>query len=390
MIDTIKSSDVKLENTLNEPSLKKSKISLLYLCAYSDKRTGGVRSVVPQYLKYISEVANVRVFSYRKVRFDSARVKYHQIQSKRELLKILGSVDMVIFHEVYYLEYFKFANRLVRLDIPYIIIPHCSLTTGAQEQKGQIKKVINKLWVNKFVERAVRVQYLSDYEKDNSKLFEAKSIIIPNGVIGDCVRAKKYDARNFFKILFVGRFSVRQKGLDVLMEACLLIKNEMAEKNIQLSLYGTDFEGGKSEIENKIKDYGLENNVKVFAPIYGEEKQRILNDSDIFILTSRFEGLPMGILEAMQVGLPILVTPGTGFYDVVKQEKCGWCAQCTSDSIAKAIIKASGEKDEWKSMSDNAIRVVKQNYAWNKVADVTKQEYEKLLLVGSNGVGHGE
>lgn len=359
--------------------MQNSRMNIVYVCAYSDNITGGVRSVVPQYLKYMSRVANVYIFSYRKIKFYCSQDKYYQINTQKELRKKLRIIDIVVFHEVYYFEYYLLANYLHRSKVPYIVIPHCSLTTGAQKQKKHIKKIINKFWVDNFIRQALAVQYLSDCEKEASKAFETKTLVIPNGIIASHMGTKRYYDHNSVEFVFIGRLSVNQKGLDVLVEACQLIKNKLIENNVHINLYGTDFEGGKNYLQKKIRKYGLESHVLMHAPVYGDDKQRVLLQSDVYILTSRFEGLPIGILEAMQAGIPVLVTPGSGFYEVVKKENCGWCTECYPDAIADAVLKVLEQRNQWESMSVNAVWTVNSYYVWDKVAAMTKQKYEKLL-----------
>jgi len=354
-------------------------MNILYICAYKKNIIGGVPSVVPQYLKYMSECANVYVFSFGGIKFENSKGKFHQMKSMREIVNNLPDIDVVVFHEVYYMNYYKLANILVKNDIPYVMIPHCSLTKGAQERKKFLKKIINKIWVNKFIKQACGIQYSSIYERESSKLFYAKSIVIPNGIPLIPNIVKKYVEHDSIEFIFIGRFSVKQKGLDLLIDACALIRNEMEAKNININLYGSDFEGGKEYIQGKISEYKLENNVKLYNPIYGEEKQRVLLESDIYILTSRYEGLPMMILEAMRIGLPLLVTPGTGCLEIVQKEKCGWGVGEDIVSISKGILQAADERKKLPNMSVNAVKTVENYYAWDKVTARTKMEYEKLL-----------
>ena len=56
-------------------------------------------------------------------------------------------------------------------------------------------------------------------------------------------------------------------------------------------------------IEYKVGDI-----VKLHDPVFGEEKINTLLKSDIFIQLSRKEGLPLGILETMNAGLPVILT----------------------------------------------------------------------------------
>lgn len=353
-------------------------MKIMYICAYSPDVTGGVRSVVSQYLYYMSQVATVYVYSYSNLNFESGEGCYCQVRTEKALRETLGQIDIVVFHEVYYINYYRLAKILTKKNIPYIVIPHCSLTDGAQRQKRLIKCIVNKIWVNKFIMQAHRIQYLSEYERESSKAFRAESIIIPNGIPQADVGVKDYEEHNSVEFTFIGRFNIQQKGLDMLLDACALIRDEMAERNININIYGTDFEGGKKYLQSRIRAYGLENNVWLRNPVYGDKKCKALLESDIYILTSRFEGLPMGILEAMQMGLPILVTPGSGFGEVVKREECGWCAEFDKDSIAQVILSASEEKAKWALMSHNAIRVIRDCYAWERIAAITKEKYENL------------
>lgn len=365
-------------------------MNILYVCAYRNNIIGGVRSVVPQYLENMSKCANVYVFSLAGVKFENALRKYSQIMSVAQVKKKLKDMDIVVFHEVYYMSYYYLARILLRNNIPYIVIPHCSLTHGAQEHKKVIKKIVNKVWVNKFIEQACRIQYSSVYEKESSKLFRTKSIIIPNGIYLLPGVSKDYKKHDSIEFIFIGRFSVKQKGLDLLLDACAIIRNEMKDKNININLYGSDFEGGKEYLQNKISEYGIENNVKIYSPIYGDEKQKILSKCDVYILTSRYEGLPMMILEAMRIGLPLLVTPGTGCLEVVQKEGCGWGVEENAVSISKGILDVANKKERLPVMSANAVRAVENYYSWDKVIVKTKKEYEKLLQVRHGGEINGK
>ena len=62
--------------------------------------------------------------------------------------------------------------------------------------------------------------------------------------------------------------------------------------------------------------------------------------NDVFIRTSRFEGLPLGILEALSLGLPCLVTKGTNLDELVNNYNAGWGVETTSKMVASAIKNA--------------------------------------------------
>ena len=72
-----------------------------------------------------------------------------------------------------------------------------------------------------------------------------------------------------------------------------------------------------------INDYGINGLVHLRREVEGSEKESVLIGSDVFIQTSRFEGMPMGILEAMSYGIPVLITEGTTLGEYVKEYNGG-------------------------------------------------------------------
>lgn len=129
-----------------------------------------------------------------------------------------------------------------------------------------------------------------------------------------------------------------------------------------------------------IKRMIFENNIgdiiKFHDGIVGEEKKTVLLDTDIFIQTSRFEGMPMGILEALSYGIPCLVTIGTTLGTVVEKYNAGWCADTSIDAIAEKISEAVQDRINWKLKSYNAQKLIKNEFEWNKVCEKELMFYQ--------------
>lgn len=97
----------------------------------------------------------------------------------------------------------------------------------------------------------------------------------------------------------VGRLS-EQKGFDMLIHSWRLVHR--CHPDWTLSIYGSG--EMKEELDKLILENKLGNVVKIHAPIKDIEKKYV--ESSIYVLSSRYEGLPMVLLEAMSVGLPIV------------------------------------------------------------------------------------
>ncbi len=102
------------------------------------------------------------------------------------------------------------------------------------------------------------------------------------------------------KFLAVGRFSSRHKGFDLLIEAF----NIFAKKNKEwtLDIVG---EGEEEPLYRKmIEDYHLENRVLIHP--FTNNIQSYYSKAQIYVLSSRWEGMPLVLMEAMSHGLPIV------------------------------------------------------------------------------------
>ena len=117
----------------------------------------------------------------------------------------------------------------------------------------------------------------------------------------------------------------------------------------------------------------------IFYLLSGKDKERALLDADIFIQTSRHEGMPMGILEAMSYGIPCLVTEGTTLGEYVNEVDAGWASANNAEEISNILLLASEERDRWKIKGNNGRNSVRDDYSWSNVANFILSEYKALI-----------
>ena len=132
-------------------------------------------------------------------------------------------------------------------------------------------------------------------------------------------------------------------------------------------------------MEELISSLGVGEVVTLHHEIVGEDKVNKLLESDIFVQTSRHEGMPGGILEALSYGLPCLVSRGTNLGEKIRDNGCGWMAENDADSVAESIRRVIEEKDTLGDKSVKASAFVADNYSWNVIMKETIASYQKLL-----------
>ena len=118
------------------------------------------------------------------------------------------------------------------------------------------------------------------------------------------------------------------------------------------------------------RQLGVAELLSVESPRFGAEKRRTLETWDYFVMPSRFEGVPIGALEAGLAGLPLIVTDETGLREEVVRAGAGiGIAALTPEAVADALHAAEHRPAQaWSRMSDAAYRMAVSIGDWTTIA----------------------
>lgn len=153
------------------------------------------------------------------------------------------------------------------------------------------------------------------------------------------------------KLVTVGRFDI-QKGYDYLVQVAKKVLNEKSDWT--WDIYGS---GNKDEV-NKIRDLIIENDLQDKLFIKGLEKNQALiyGDKAIYVMTSRYEGLPLVLLEAQQYNLPIVsFRCPTGPNEIVEDGVNGYLVECyDTDKLSEKLLELMEDEVLRQSFSEHA------------------------------------
>ncbi|MDN3425676.1 glycosyltransferase [Planococcus notacanthi] len=352
-------------------------MKILHITATHLNKYGGIPVVLEKLVKHQNEIEEVesRVLSIKHDinNIESKFFYFLDSQSKIEFFLQEYEPDITIFHGYYFKEYINTSKILEKEKLLYYIQPHSSFMKTAQK-KGRIKKYIaNKLFFSKFVKNAFGYIFLNENEQEKAIFKTNHDLIIPNGItilektIGKVLEEK-------IKIFFLGRIDIDHKGLDILLESLKEIDNQ--KRDFILDIYGIGSDRDVAILKNSIDQLNyLEVDYK--GPVYGKEKDEVFKRYNMMILTSRYEGFPMTILEALSHGIPCIVTEGTNVKSMIEKNNLGWGTE--KETISQTVLKGVEDyKNNQNFYVTHTSEYVNEFYNWEHIAKLSVEKLRKI------------
>lgn len=212
--------------------------------------------------------------------------------------------------------------------------------------------------------------YMKQDLVENYGIIKEKIFVINNPVDFDKIhrlmnenKISLYDSEKI-NLLAVGRLDL-QKGFDLLLHALAKLDSKYF-----LTVLGDGVE--KENLLKKVKELKIDKQINIIG--FQENPYQYMNQADIVILSSRYEGFPNVVLEANYCGTPVVGfdCPG-GTHEIIKNGINGFLVECGNiDKLTHAINQAIVY--EWDSQE--ITRIIKDKYSVNQIIN----KYEKVIL----------
>lgn len=252
----------------------------------------------------------------------------------------------------------SFSKRLGEfLGLPYILTAHAFDIYMSQE--NELREVM---------ESARSVVTISEYNRNylqNEIGIKNRIEVIRCGIDIEKFNPKgKSHPDNKIKILTVTRL-VEKKGLEYLIKAMPAVISEI--QDINLTIIGTGpLEGHLKQI---MKDMNIEKYVEFRGGVSDSELKHYYENADMFILPCIIagngdrDGIPVAIMEAMAMELPVISTRISGIPELVSDGISGILVpQKNEISIADAILKLCKDRDLRHRMGENGRKIINKKY----------------------------
>jgi glycosyltransferase involved in cell wall biosynthesis len=194
----------------------------------------------------------------------------------------------------------------------------------------------------------------------------------PAGVFGD-IRAELGIPQDAVLVLFIARFTSHKQPLTLMraFRACLTVLPDM-----RLLLVGDGDQ--KTEGLRLAKEWGLESRIG-FLP-FRNDVPDILAAADIFVLPSLWEGLPIGLLEAMAMGKAVIATDVDGTREVVQDGRNGLLIPAGDiPALTAALIGLGGNEAKRNKLRAAARETVREQYDAEQMTRKIERVYCDVL-----------
>ena len=228
----------------------------------------------------------------------------------------------------------------------------------------------NPKWIQSVLDRSDCLIALSDSWKQYFQgELGCKQVSIVENVIPNPIFKAIKQSDDRMHLLFLGLID-EEKGIFDLLEMIAEHKDDLAER-ILLHIGGL---GKVDQLRETIARLQLASCVSYEGFVAGEQKLNLLNLSDVFILPSYIEGLPIAILEAMSYGMPVLSTPVGGIPEVVEHGQNGYLFEPgNKDQMFRSISELLQHPEQVEAMGTISKKLATH--------DLPKQTKDKLEAI---------
>lgn len=166
-------------------------------------------------------------------------------------------------------------------------------------------------------------------------------------------------------ICSVGRPSF-QKNIELMLDVIHHVKTRY--KNIHLVLMGVGYHSPNLEaVKEKIKSLDLKDNITLLEWTDREDIFNIIKNSQLYLTTARYEGLPYSVIESLALGKPIVATDADGNRDLVVDGYNGYVIFNENvNELSNSVVDLLNNVEKNKTFSKNSLQFFHQNFNMTK------------------------
>jgi glycosyltransferase involved in cell wall biosynthesis len=293
------------------------------------------------------------------------------VRMPRRLADVLAAGDVVILHSTYVPANVAAAWSARRRGVPYIVMPHGGYNQRARERRHRRKHAWRPV-ERAYLEASLAIHVFFDIEsRDVAEVApNARWLIAPTGFD---VPAGRWDGGSGGYLAWIGRYDVRTKGLDLLIQALRWLPAGIRRP---LRLHGRRSEDSAGDIEKIAQAEGIAEDVSVGGHVTGSDKADFLRRAAAYVHPSRWESYGLSIVEALAYGVPTVASVSCSIAGTLRAADAAVIVDPTPEGIADGISTVLRHQEHY---SERALAFVRTSLAWDVIVKDYLQQVESLL-----------
>jgi glycosyltransferase involved in cell wall biosynthesis len=293
----------------------------------------------------------------------------------------LKGFDLVHLHELWSYPQYLVGKKAIELGIPIVISPHGHFHPVGMNRSKWKKSIFRSIYLDKLLHAASGLVVLTDDEAKYARNYVqhagARIAVIPNGVANIDDQWTLPISGTPPYLLFCSRIHP-QKGLEHFLDA---YAGWSGKKDFRFKIAGPfDNAAYETQIRSQVVKLQLESFVDFVGPVFGSAKYALLAGASALVLTSIFEGLPTILLEAMQLGCPMIISDQCGIDGMLKAEGIALVSPPEAKAIGKNLETfQSGSKSLKARAAIRGPELVAENFSLQMVANRYLAFYQSIV-----------
>ena len=312
------------------------------------------------------------------------QLNFNMIAKSSEIIEKEGKFDVIHAHDWLVANAAKVLKHAY--DIPLVSTIHATESGRNSGIHDDTQRYINDTeWMLTYesTEVIVNSNFMKGHIQGLFGLPFEKINVIPNGINltnfngieRDYEFRRQYASDNEKIILYMGRL-VYEKGIQHLISAMPKILNGYNDAKLIIAGKG----GMTDELKAQAEALGISNKVYFTGYLNAKQVQKMYKCADVAVFPSTYEPFGIVALEGMLSGVPTVVSDVGGLDEIIEHGVDGMKAYCGNpNSIADSVIALLYDHQLASNCSKRAIKKVKEQFNWEKIAQDTHFTYEKAV-----------
>lgn len=207
--------------------------------------------------------------------------------------------------------------------------------------------------------------------------FTGRAYVIPPPSLAEKPRQASHDNNHDgTSVLFLGRIDPI-KNLESLLDAWLLVRR--ANPSVTLELAGDGDPDYVATLQRRASMNGVGNSVafRGFASV--EKKEKLMRSAALLVLPSHHENFGVVVLEALEAGVPVVVSPDVHLADFVRTEGVGKVAVANPPILADAILSVLGDEEMRNRARNFGPSIVERNFSPSAIGKLLSEMYGAVV-----------